>query len=319
MQPVVQAFLLFVYAVPVVVAYQNDIGVRRFYATTVHVKGKVEMQSAPLKKISVVKDTKLYAEQIIQCRNRKGDCVVKINRCNVIQDEIRIRPGRNHTFPAVSCDGIVDVLYRFRAGGRNDRRGALEILSPTNFGAFLPESIEFRWTPISAAKSLVLSIEDPQGIELWSENVKSTMFAFSSDSARRAVVEARDRGQLNLTFVIKPGNGAVTEQRHEVTFALLPQDEARLLERELIEWEREGAPMLNVARGAIFLRHELYAQAAAEFEQALPLLKQNLTLLRLTISAQSYNQNWSRVSELCTELSRLNDLQPHCSCSNRCN
>lgn len=171
----------------------------RLYATVLEVGGTAIVGDKRLKK-----GTKLYAEQTIECRLSSGICLIRVQRCEVRDDPIKIEGGKHFRIPAVDCRIVRQEFERFRNGGRNEEpeRSSGNIISPNSRQAFAAHCLIFRWQPFLSSDLISLSIESPGGDVLWSESVSGSGFAIAKTTLRK-----RSTGRLLQDFRQGPQSG----------------------------------------------------------------------------------------------------------------
>lgn len=187
--------------------------------------------------------------------------------------------------PPIRASGAAEgsiSAYGRRLGA--ERPADSVLYAPAEGGQVRPETLVIRWNAAPSLGQISLWIKDPNGEELWrAVGVDGTRGELSDGALRQKLRDARPVGLLQLT--LRDGNGVT----HSRPFSVLPAVEEALLARELAA--ADGAPGLlrRVERVHAYLRRRLYAEASAEYQEALAgapesraLLERALDLCRLT-------------------------------------
>ena len=191
-----------------------------------------------------------------------------------------------------------------RSGGRS--RGAFAILilySPANESSVVPEQFQVRWSPLRKSCVASFVIQDSKGHELWRQRgVDGALGTLSSLAARQALAEYREKnasGVLQLTLSDTCGD------EDQVSFTLLSGAEEKSRNDELAEWVGETDELMaHLGRASVFVRYEMFANAAEEYEAALKLAPNSRSLLKRTMAAERRTGNMRRAKELMAHLSK---------------
>lgn len=316
----ISLILIFLPCVLSVSGQSNSPTKRYFYGTVLEVNGAAVIAAESKNSIRVVKDMLLYGKQSIECQNKKSDCVIKVNKCDLRTGSIVVGPGSRRLIPSVDCKPPTEEFRNLRTGGRNDVRskgGAF--YSPSDLGLFRPHSFAIRWKPYSPGIILNLSIQDETGITRWKDaDVDGRKGSYISNSLQLALKKEQHEERLNLILTVEIHQKFLPRRYEEIRFTLISEEAQKALENELAMWDGESGVMRNLGRAAIFSTRNLFVDSAKEFEKALRLSWSDVELVRATISAESYATDDNRVIELCQRLRKLDPQQDHCSCTNRC-
>ena len=291
----------------------------KYYGTVLEVNGTASVNIEPQKLNYLKAGVRLYGKQVISCLNKKGDCNIKVNVCDVRPGRIVIREGATRRIPATDCRPVTEELLNFRAGGRNERQDRGESwFSPSDIGVFQPQTLVIRWVPYAPGTRLSFSLHDEDGVKIWmARNIDGAKGLFSPRSLHDALQVAQEKEHLSLALSLKIVRAGSDPRLDEIRFNLISSQTHRKLQDELVPW-RSTDVMYHPARAAIFARYQLFTDSAAELEQVLDISPTDPDLLRMTISAESYALNRARVVALCRRLKRVVPNQEHCSCLNRC-
>lgn len=195
------------------------------------------------------------------------------------------------------------VEYGRRGGGE---RGNPSIYSPANRASVNPATFEIRWiTNLGPVKSLLIKEASPTGREIFHQNVIDGMSGhISSEDARQALLKYREeRGHGPLLIILSDSR---RRDLAGVRFFLISKTAERDLNQELRSWKKEPEGMwrhLGIARALTV--HQMFTEAAEEYEAALKYAPDSIDLLRRTIAAHQRTGNTPREQELSAHLAKI--------------
>jgi len=190
----------------------------------------------------------------------------------------------------------VILTYGSRGGGD---RGATSIYSPSSLGRVRPGTFEIRWIPKPGLRvvSLLIREASPSGHEILRQNIAARISGHvRSETARQALLKYRtERGHGPLLLVLL----GEREEIDRTTFFLVSARDEESLDQELRVWDQEPEGLWrHLARAHSFVVHEMFTEAADEYEAALRHAPAGTDLLRRTITAHQRTGNVAREKQL---------------------
>ena len=191
-----------------------------------------------------------------------------------------------------------------RTGGRD--RGGFTIpifFAPANESSVAPDQFVLRWSPLKRSCVVSFVIRDASGKEIWQQNgIDGTSGSLKVGALQQALIGYREKKSsalLQLSLSDTCGN----EDR--VTFSLLPVADEKSLNQELTAWSGEADQlMVHLGRASVFVDHQMFPEAAEEYEAALTLAPDSVSLLKRTIDAERRTGNRSRAKALESRLAQ---------------
>lgn len=191
-----------------------------------------------------------------------------------------------------------------RTGGRDRGGFTVPILfAPANESFVAPDQFVLRWSLLKQSCVMSFTIRDSNGKEIWQQNgVEGASGSLKADALQQALLGYREKkpaALLQLSLSDTCGN----EDR--VTFSLLPVANEKSLNEELAAWSGEADQlMLHLGRASVFVDHQMFPEAAEEYEVALTLAPDSVSLLKRTIDAERRTGNRSRAKALESRLAQ---------------
>jgi len=194
-----------------------------------------------------------------------------------------------------------------RIGGRSRFAGLPVILlpwSPSDESAVRPDRLVLQWIPGSRDCPLTATIRDRDDRVLWNRDDVDAVPGILDDARARAAlaqyVATHAKRRLELTLA------DACDHSQTVRFDVLSESEISALDAELATWKKatDDALLSHLGNAAIYERHRLFTEVAAEYDQALQLFPQSRALLQHAIDAHDRNGNTTRARELTDRLAR---------------
>lgn len=274
-------------------------------------------QTAPVPTVKSIKGrafVKMAKEAEAEAKPlRQGDklSIGQAVKCDKGCQEVRISVCRYYTklilnSPAWVPIGGMNCKASFSGvrGGAPKGEGTA-IVSPREFETIRPEAFSLKWASDKPLTKVSLLLKVNLGEELLKQkDIDLSKGIFDSAPLVLKLKEAQKAGRLSFVIILDEGN---SPKPTSVRFNLIALEDQQKLNRDLEEVENEtDAVLKSIARGRIFMEHELFTEAVQELEQSLASLqrqgasKKTLAwVTRLTIIANRFAYNDERVQPLC--------------------
>ena len=198
------------------------------------------------------------------------------------------------------------ALDRYSKPGNIERPANQSIIySPAPDSAIDLQTMEIRWLPRPASHIVALEIREKDGnnSRIWRRaGIRGSDGSLDAQEARSALRRYRaTNGSGSLLLIISDQDG----NESSVEFTVLSADEERRMRRELAEWEQStdsGSLTRHIARAQTFASHNLVAEAAREYDEALRVAPRSLALIKAALDAHIRTGNTIREQELKTLL-----------------
>lgn len=285
-------------------AAQDNVGI------IVELKGTARLKQTDGKELRL--NGKNFARRLQAGQRLKsyGKGQIQIGLCN--NTSASISSNKWYTVPQVICSSQVDsakrdiILKTFVIAARHRGDGDF-ILFPTESREIMdmvrPETVMFRWASSTTARvNLSLSMIGEEKT-IWEQNdVAGENGQFVSDDLRKILSDVREKVpsaklQLKIRTTLGTENSAV--------FQVLPKADEKSLQQEIADLEEGNRLLLCLSRAGIYHYHNLFIEAANEYEEVLKLSPESIDLLRVTSSAQDLAGNLKRKEELDHLIERL--------------
>jgi hypothetical protein len=204
--------------------------------------------------------------------------------------------------PAGGTDMRRQALEEYgRLGGRD--RGPASVYSPSSHSKVRPATFEIRWIPKAELQTFTLIIREasPSGREILRQDIADGASGhLISDVARHTLVRYRtERGHGPLLLILLHSRLEIDR----VSFFLLSAQNEQSLKQELIFWDKEPEGLWrHLGRARAFILHEMFTEAAEEYEAALAQAPKSIDLLKRTIQAHKRTGNFVREEALTRRL-----------------
>ena len=193
------------------------------------------------------------------------------------------------------------ALDRYSKPGNIERPTKSIIYSPAPDSAVDVQTMEIRWLPRPASQIVALEIREKEGnnSRIWRlAGINGSDGSLNAQEARSALRNYRaSNGSGSLLLIISDQDG----NESSVEFTVLSANEERKIGRELDEWEQptySGSLTRHIARAQTFASHNLMAEAAHEYDEALRLAPRSLALIKAALDAHIRTGNTIREQEL---------------------
>jgi hypothetical protein len=210
--------------------------------------------------------------------------------------------------PAGETDVRRQALEEYgRLGGRD--RGPSSVYAPSNHSKVRPATFEIRWVPKAELPAFTLVIREvsPSGREIFrqeiadgasgqliSEVVRQTLTRYRTERGHGPLLLIRLRSRLEID---------------SVKFFLLSAQDEQTLRQELTFWDKESDGLWRyLGRARTFILHEMFTEAAAEYEAALAQAPKSIDLLKRTIQAHKRTGNFAREEALAQRMPKGMEL-----------
>lgn len=256
----------------------------------------------------------------------KVETLTEKNYARSLQPQQQLRPDRNGQLWIALCDGTSQMVpvgkwypvpatiictappdssirrileKKFTIGGR--RRGTESfILFPIESEKLIdtvrPETALIRWAASKAATiNLSVSVVGVEHVIWERDGISGADGSFSADELKGYLRDVREKHpqaklQLKIRSSFNTENSAI--------FQLLPKEKEAALQQGLATLKEENELLSHLFRAEIYLRYDLFVEAAAEYEEALKLSPESIELLKDTAILEEQAGNLKRSREL---------------------
>jgi hypothetical protein len=212
-------------------------------------------------------------------------------------------------WPAVGSSKVRSDLDSVFEEGAIPRGAGSLILWPFENNAVRTQGFVVRWAASKSAGEISLAVcmrrrsvicrPDSDGLIWRQDGIRGDSGSLDSDALRQALSAHPPNGKDNkdnllvLTLADQAGN------RTSVSFLLLSPHEDSELQQELARWDNNpDAFFAHIGRGCAFERHNLFREAAVEYEAALQEAPESNDVLERAINAHKLAGESSRAREL---------------------
>lgn len=197
--------------------------------------------------------------------------------------------------------GAVGGILGGLATGRSTWEGrSVRIISPSRYSKVWPDSLTFRWQPVSHKSNLTLSIRTIDGVLLWTQSgIDGKLGRFYSSEASAALKRFRAE---NPNSLIRFSAWDQNRVLHASIVSLLSIEDEESLKQELSELDDEEGFLLHIYRADAFHRRQLYSEEADEYEIVLNSSPESEDVLVATLIANCLANNAGRAAELAQQL-----------------
>lgn len=181
--------------------------------------------------------------------------VVKINQPEIPYPIPYVRPSHLNDEEQMRQSALEDYSRR---GGRERSGEEFE-------GDSVAPQFFYIVLPVNQAGSLLVSMQNNEGAEIWHGNVSSSSGLLDSATARDAVSRYQQSGGGPLTVLISQ-NG----KPQQLKYFVLSRDAGKQLEAALTIWDSEPSTLMrHIGRASVFSQALLFEAAGQEYEDAL--------------------------------------------------
>lgn len=287
---------------------QNSVGI------IVELKGTARLKQTDGKELRL--DEKNFVRKLQSGQKLKavGKGQIKIKLCN--NTTATVYSDKWYTVPKVICSTSanaekLDVIKKTFIIAARHRGDGDFILFPTESKELVdivrPETVVFRWASSTTAKvNLSLSIMGEEKAVWEQNNVAGEDGFFTSDNLKKILNDVREK-QPDAKLQLKVRTTLGTGTENSAVFRLFAKAEEKTLQQELADLKEENKLLLHLSRAEIYLRHDLFIEAANECEEVLKLSPESIELLMVTAAAQDRAGNVKRKVELEKHIEELNN------------
>lgn len=264
--------------------------------------------------------------------NGKVDTLTEKNFARNLQPNQKLRLDRSGQIQIILCDGtrptipsdkwytvpstvicspptdspIQRVLGKYFNIGARHRGQDSFILFPIESKEVVdiirPETAVFRWASSTAKVNLSVSVIGVENTTWNKNNVSGEDGSFTDDDLKAFLKDVREKYpaaklQLKIRTTLNTENTA--------TFQLLTKEKEESIQQEIANLKEEKELLSHLFSAEIYLRYNLFIEAANEYEEALKLSPESIELLRDTATTEEQAGNLKRSDELETYIEKL--------------
>lgn len=266
----------------------------------------------------------------------KVETLTEKNFKRSLQPNQQLRPDKNGQMRIALCDGTSPIVpagkwypvpaavvctappdssirrilaNKFNIGGRHRGKESF-ILFPIESEKLMdtirPETALIRWVSSKAAKiNLSVSVVGVEHAAAWErDGLSGADGSFSDDGLRGFLQDVREKHpdaklQLKIRSSFNTENSAI--------FQLLPKEKEAALKQGLANLKEEEGLLSHLFRAELYLRYDLFVEAAAEYEEALKFSPESVELLRDTAILEEQAGDLKRSRELESYIEELSN------------